>query len=491
MILFNQACLIFKYFKKKFQYFINKTEKNILFTLILSILFHLLMSIIIWQKFQPGKLAIHPLTHSKWVLEAQLLPEKTTHFTKKLPVLLPKIIKPTVPIAAIKSTPETKIKHNVTKQTPVTPDNTNNIEKSLILPPKPDVVTHFIDSNKNINDEVLPIHSNHNVSNNDVFNSLLSDIDKPIGISTKSIKSKESIDSSTNITNPTLPNDLNNPLPAPDSVAADTYLVDNQKRLIKSELPIGTNIQSPPNTLPLNNKDLPYQLPKTLQVSYDTYVQDITHALIYKDKSILEFSYLKNKTGINGNNSEFSYIYNAQLNIKSNNLIDTDLSTKYAVKGNLTVYDLRPTYIKEKNDTHTVTTTIDTNTGQVFISNQTEFIAYDARRQDILSVIIQLGINQQMDSRWLIPGTVQDFTVYRPNGLTTWRFQSQGIQTVKIGDQNLELLYVKRISLDDQIDYEDEQHFWLDPKRYGFPIKMRFTRQNGQYTEFILNNWEE
>jgi hypothetical protein len=301
---------------------------------------------------------------------------------------------------------------------------------------------------------------------------------------------------------PPMPKELNTDVPVDDTVPTATdsntspvntetaQNTDTNNTENNTDLPRKNFVYPPPNTIVAGShaKRL-YKIPKKLYISYETNTYDEDNSVVKTATSIFEFEDLKESKTVD--ETTIDYNYNAELKTLSP-LLNTDIDLRYSAKGLLTIYGLRPLRIEESSAKKSmVATTIDPIIGQVVISSQEGFFPYNPNTQDLLSLLIQLGINQQTEPRWLTAGTVQDFQVYRPNGLTTWRFQSQGIETVKIGEQSLELLYIKRIPLDNQMDYEEEQHIWLDPNHYGFPVKMRFIRHNGQSTEFVLKDWLE
>jgi hypothetical protein len=449
---------------------LHKSQKTLAMALIVSVLFHLLgAGLINWRGIQSASLS-KPVG-TDFILEAQLLLPKSPKISQQKinlpspPVQTPKTVKT---VKTFIKTPTPVITHNI-KLPPVVKTSaadaslanlTNNLP--LILPPKP------IGTPTNTADTPTGTVS-------DVVSDVLLPTDKE------------------------LPSTEEKSTEIPQKQALNTPLNSDEKNPT-SNLITHTIIQPPPSKLSYNSYKLPYKLPENVQARYDTYTQDEVSNSVKKQLTTFQFKYLKHINALNNENSDKTeskdpydifHTYETELKTLSNNT-DTQTDLRYSATGNLTVYDLRPTRVEESTAKKSmVATTIDHYIKRAVISSQEGFVAYDDTRQDLLSIIIQLGINQQLEPRWFVAGTTQDFKVYRPTGLTTWRFQSQGIETVKIGEESLDLLYLKRIPLDDQLDYEEEQHLWLDPKRYGFPVKMRFTRQNGQHTEFILNDWKE
>lgn len=213
-----------------------------------------------------------------------------------------------------------------------------------------------------------------------------------------------------------------------------------------------------------------YQLPNTLNIRYETKILGLS------GKSILKFK-------------RTEQTYNAELNTYATVLFKR-FEIFYGSSGLLTAAGLQPTYIQEKRlQKPLITTKLDTNKQQA-ISSQSGVLPYEPNSVDVLSVAIQLATLQQLNPRWKKTGTSQDFKAYRPSGLTTWRFESQGIHTITVAGKAIETLYIKRIPIDPK-EEADEQHLWLDPMRYGFPVKMRFVDKKGRSADILMVDWQE
>ena len=213
-----------------------------------------------------------------------------------------------------------------------------------------------------------------------------------------------------------------------------------------------------------------YQLPNTLNIRYETKLLGLS------GKSVLKFK-------------RTEQTYNAELNTYATVLFKR-FEIFYGSSGLLTVAGLQPTFIQEKRlQKPLITTELDTSKKQA-ISSQSGVLPYEPNSVDVLSVAIQLAVLQQLNPRWKKTGTLQDFKAYRPSGLTTWRFESQGIHTINIAGKAIETLYIKRIPIDSN-EEADEQHLWLDPMRYGFPVKMRFVDKKGHSADILMVDWQE
>jgi hypothetical protein len=215
---------------------------------------------------------------------------------------------------------------------------------------------------------------------------------------------------------------------------------------------------------------VPYQLPNALNIRYETSILGLS------GKSILNFKRINDT-------------YDASLNTSAKVLFKR-FEMFYGSSGKLTKTGLQPIRIQEKRLSNPlITTTLDPIKQQA-VSSQSGILDYEANGVDILSVAIQLAVLQQVNPKWKKAGMSSDFKAYRPSGLTTWRFESQGMHTITVAGKPIETLYIKRVPLNSS-EQIDEQHLWLDPMRYGFPIKMRFVDKKGRGADILMVNWEE
>lgn len=213
-----------------------------------------------------------------------------------------------------------------------------------------------------------------------------------------------------------------------------------------------------------------YQLPNSLNIRYETHVMGLS------GNSILKFKRTENN-------------YDAQLNTYAKVLFKR-FEMVYNSSGVLSSTGLEPIRIQEKRLNNPLfTITLDKNKQQA-LSSQVGILPYEPNSVDVLSVAVQLAILQQLNPRWKAKGMFQDFKAYRPSGLANWRFESQGIHTINIAGNLIETIYIKRIPIN-STESLDEQHLWLDPKRYGFPIKMRFVDKKGRGADIVMVNWQE
>ncbi len=215
-----------------------------------------------------------------------------------------------------------------------------------------------------------------------------------------------------------------------------------------------------------------YSLPKQVSVRYETNYQGIAASSELQWKKIGD---------VGAQRYEASLVTSA-----------LGMELRYTSLGLIGIKGLAPLAVEEKRPFKSaIATTIEPSNNRVVISSQAGFLPYDPLGHDLVSLMIQLGIYAQSLPQWSLPGIAQDFTVYRPNGIKRWRLQSQGLDTIQIRGEMRQVVYIRRIAADGQPDYEDQYHFWLDPKRYGFPVKMRQIDNKGKATDIVMTDWKE
>ena len=223
----------------------------------------------------------------------------------------------------------------------------------------------------------------------------------------------------------------------------------------------------------------------------------------YKLPTQLKLSYAANARGLNG---KATLNWRKTVDTKSvepdNASYEADLTAavtffktfQYGLKssGSITRSGITPLKIEERRTNgSTIAITVEPQNKRVIISSQEGFQPYTPGGQDLLGLMLELGIFVQTQSKWSTAGTAYDFTVYRPSGVKKWRFQSQGMQTIEVAGKQVPTVHIKRIAADNQPDYEDQQFLWLDPARYGFPVKMRWVDNKQNVTDILMTEWQE
>ncbi len=161
-------------------------------------------------------------------------------------------------------------------------------------------------------------------------------------------------------------------------------------------------------------------------------------------------------------------------------------------QGSVNAAGIHPRRTEEKNTGKAaIIITSDPSSKQVTITGKEWVQPYDSNGQDLLTVIAQLGTFVQTQPKWRMAGEQVSFNVYRPSGIKPWRFQSQGMQTVIINGVGVPTVHVVQIPLDGAQELDEQHHFWLDPARHGFPIKLRKVKSASEYVELTLKDWQE
>ena len=170
-------------------------------------------------------------------------------------------------------------------------------------------------------------------------------------------------------------------------------------------------------------------------------------------------------------------------------------SSKVQSQGSVNAQGIHPLRTEEKNTGKTATViTINPAQQHVAVSGRSGGITnmpFDASGQDLLTVIAQLGTALQHQPKWRVAGEAKTFSVYRPSGLKQWRFQSQGMHTVTVGGVAVPTVHVVQVPVDASAELDEAHHFWLDPARHGFPVKLKKIKNASEFVELTLKDWQE
>lgn len=183
--------------------------------------------------------------------------------------------------------------------------------------------------------------------------------------------------------------------------------------------------------------------------------------------------------------------YEAQLSTTATVLFKT-FEHRFKSSGVINDLGLAPLNVEEKRTNGSIiATTVEPDKNRAIISSQAGFLPYDPQAHDLVSLMVQLAILAQTQPQWQQAGTAHDFTVYRPSGIKRWRFQSFGLANIVLGEKQLQTIYVRRVAVGAQADYEDQYHFWLDLNHYGFPVKMRVVDAKNNVSDIQMVDWQE
>ncbi len=260
--------------------------------------------------------------------------------------------------------------------------------------------------------------------------------------------------------------------PATDLATTPVTHASNSEPVISPLSPYQYSSQTPYPYNSLAREVRPYALPNQLNVRYETNYQGIA--------ALSELQWKKT-------DDEGVLRYEASLVTSA-----LGMELRYKSIGSIGINGLAPLAIEEKRPFKSaIAISIEPSNNRVIISSKEGFLPYDPLGHDLISLIIQLGMYTQLLPHWSQSGTMRDFTVYRPNGIKRWRLQSQGLDTIQVRGEMRQVVYIRRIASDGQPDYEDQYHFWLDPKLHGFPVKMRQVDNTGRVTDIVMTDWKE
>jgi outer membrane biosynthesis protein TonB len=225
-------------------------------------------------------------------------------------------------------------------------------------------------------------------------------------------------------------------------------------------------------------KSKPYLLPNQLSVRYEA------NANGFQGKSVLSW---KKSTDAQSLVTQ----YEAQL-LSSASILFKTYEHRFKSTGVINSSGLAPLFVEEKRTNgSTISTTVEPDKNRVVISSKEGYLPYDPTAHDLVSLMVQLAIYAQTQPLWHQAGTAQDFTVYRPSGIKRWRFQSFGVTNIILGERQLSTIYVRRVAVGTEPDYESQYHFWLDLNHYGFPVKMRIVDTKNNTTDINMTAWQE
>ncbi len=268
---------------------------------------------------------------------------------------------------------------------------------------------------------------------------------------------------------------------SPTTVAQPNSLapIDIQTATLTSPGPIVTapaSLTRP--TTPEVAQGSPYRLPNQLTVRFEANSSGVM------GKSVLSW---KKTSDLLTQTTQ----YDAQLSTTATVFFKT-FEHRFKSSGVINSLGLAPLNVEEKRTNGSIiATTIEPDKNRAIISSQTGFLPYDPQAHDLVSLMVQLAILAQTQPQWQQAGTAHDFTVYRPSGIKRWRFQSFGLASIVLGEKQLETIYVRRVAIDSQADYESQYHFWLDLNHYGFPVKMRMVDAKNNVTDIQMVDWQE
>ncbi len=106
--------------------------------------------------------------------------------------------------------------------------------------------------------------------------------------------------------------------------------------------------------------------------------------------------------------------------------------------------------------------------------------------QDRASIIWQLAGIGRGDSGKFVAGAEIDIFVAGVRDAETWRIQVIGLEDVTVGIGKINAWHVARVPRPGS--YEQKLDIWLAPQQEWYPVKLRYTENNGDYLDMLLSN---
>lgn len=104
--------------------------------------------------------------------------------------------------------------------------------------------------------------------------------------------------------------------------------------------------------------------------------------------------------------------------------------------------------------------------------------------QDRASVVWQLASIGRGDAEKFIAGAEIDIFVAGVRNAETWRMRIVGIEEIDTGLGKTQVWHIARLPQPDS--YEEKLDIWLAPQRDWYPVRLRYTQNNGDYIDMML-----
>jgi len=105
--------------------------------------------------------------------------------------------------------------------------------------------------------------------------------------------------------------------------------------------------------------------------------------------------------------------------------------------------------------------------------------------QDRASIVWELASIGRGDAGKMVPGGVIDLFVAGDRDAETWRFQILGQEEITVGTGTVTTWHLARKP--QQGSYEKTLDIWLAPQQQWYPVKLRYTENNGDYLDMSLS----
>jgi len=105
--------------------------------------------------------------------------------------------------------------------------------------------------------------------------------------------------------------------------------------------------------------------------------------------------------------------------------------------------------------------------------------------QDRASIVWELASIGRGDAEKMVPGGVIDLFVAGDRDAETWRFQILGQEEITVGTGTVATWHLARKP--QQGSYDKRLDIWLAPQQQWYPVKLRYTENNGDYLDMSLS----
>ena len=172
------------------------------------------------------------------------------------------------------------------------------------------------------------------------------------------------------------------------------------------------------------------------------------------------------------------------MNLEAGALFFTVLDVKS--EGDINGFGVSPiTFTQKRFRKQPTITTFHRELNQIVFSDSSNTYPLSGGEQDRSSVVWQLVSIGRGDSSQFAPGAVIDMFVAGPKDAETWRMQVIGEEQISVNGNNTDVWHVIRIPLAGS--HEQRLDIWLAPQQEWYPVKLRFTETDGDYTDMTLS----
>ncbi|AMP11779.1 hypothetical protein CAter282_4119 [Collimonas arenae] len=172
------------------------------------------------------------------------------------------------------------------------------------------------------------------------------------------------------------------------------------------------------------------------------------------------------------------------MNLEAGALFFTVLDVKS--EGEINGFGISPiTFTQKRFRKQPTITTFHRELNQIVFSDSNNSYPLSGGEQDRSSVVWQLASIGRGDSSQFAPGAVIDMFVAGPKDAETWRMQVIGEEQISVNGDNTDVWHVIRIPLAGS--HEQRLDIWLAPQQEWYPVKLRFTETDGDYTDMSLS----